>query len=138
MYNCISNVSGVLDSALGGSLDLGVADICRFSSLMSHYAFEANSCDPGGRALAIITTGGWWRGETDNGQGSPGMRSVSAIRGFNRNHLTQNGMHFLMLLILRFQFKDKANHKKELYKSLFVLNHFDKLRHYPLKCLVFI
>ena len=89
----ISNVSGVLDSALGGSLDLGVADICRFSSLMSHYAFEANSCDPGGRALAIITPGGEWRGETDNGQGSPGMRSVSLIRAFNSYHLTQNDLN---------------------------------------------
>ena len=89
----ISNVSGVLDSALGGSLDLSMADICRFSSLMSHYAFEANSCDPGGRALAIITPGGEWRGETDNGQGSPGMRSVSLIRAFNSYHLTQNDLN---------------------------------------------
>lgn len=68
------NGLGVLDSALGGSLDLDAADVCRFASLMSHYAFEANLCDPGGRALAIITPGGRWRGEEDNGQGSPGMR----------------------------------------------------------------
>ena len=47
----ISNVSGVLDSALGGSLDLGVAYICRFSSLMSHYAFEAN--------FVTLGTGPW-------------------------------------------------------------------------------
>lgn len=66
--------SGVLDSALGEPLDLSVASVCRFSPMMSHYGFELNLCDPEGRALALITPEGRWEGETDNGQGSPGIR----------------------------------------------------------------
>ena len=63
-----------MDSALGGSLDLDVASICRWASLMSHYGFEAHQCDHEARALAIITPGGSWAGDNDNGQGSPGIR----------------------------------------------------------------
>ena len=69
---------GILDLALGGSLDLNVTEICRFSSLMSHYGLELNSCDPLERPLALITGGGRWEGETDNGQGSPGIRWAQA------------------------------------------------------------
>ena len=65
---------GVLDSALGGSLDLAVGAICRWASLMAHYGFEANQCDPEARALALISPGGTWAGDNDNGQGSPGIR----------------------------------------------------------------
>ena len=61
---------GILNEALGASLDLSVEEICRFSSILKKNEMVLHKCDPLERPLALITTEGKWEQETDNSQGS--------------------------------------------------------------------
>ena len=61
--NCI----GVLDSALGAGLRLGVEQFGRGR-------LDQHRCDAQARPLAVITPAGTWEGGEDGGRGSPHIR----------------------------------------------------------------
>ena len=71
------NILGILNEALGASLDLSLDEICKFTSILKKNGMVLHRCDPLERPLAIITEEGKWENENDNSQGSLRIRFVT-------------------------------------------------------------